>query len=342
MKALNYRLCRFALAATLFASLCVFPFLLPDYRVFQLTLVLIYAIAIIGLNLLTGDSGQVSLGHGAFVAIGAYVTAVMVSQDWANAYASLPIAALFSFLIGICMGFPALRLAGHYLALATYALALAVPQLLRFRGLEPWTGGVQGIVLSKLDPPWAIELFGRNLSADGWLYLVCLALLAAAMWLALNLVRGRVGRALLAIREHPAAATAMGVNLASLKTLVFGVSAAYTGLAGGLSALVVAFVSPDSFTVFLSITLLVGAVVGGLGSIWATLAGAVFVQFVPNLAESLSQSAPWAVYGVILIALMFFFPGGLAGFVTKLRQRRRAAGHALSFRQPDSTGDKDA
>jgi branched-chain amino acid transport system permease protein len=216
------------------------------------------------------------------------------------------------------MGFPALRLGGHYLALATLALALATPQLLKYKKIERWTGGVQGINLAKPEAPFTFDLFGSPFNEDRWLYFVCLAITCVMFVLAWNLLRGRVGRALIAIRDHPVAAAAMGINLPVYKSLAFGVSAAYTGAAGAMSAWVVAFVAPDSFSSFLSITFLVGLVVGGLASIPGAFFGAIFIQFVPNIADQISKSAPWAIYGVFLIAFMYFMPGGVAGLVRKL------------------------
>jgi branched-chain amino acid transport system permease protein len=142
--------------------------------------------------------------------------------------------------------------------------------------------------------------------------------------IAWNLLRGRIGRALIAIRDHPIAATAMGINLPVFKSTVFGVSAAFTGVAGALGAIVVAFVSPDSFTVFLSITFLVGVVVGGLATIPGAIFGAIFIQFVPNVAEEISQDAPWAIYGVFLILLMYLMPGGAMGLWRALFRKRGA------------------
>jgi branched-chain amino acid transport system permease protein len=305
--------------AALLVAACLLPFLMKNYRVFQLNLVLVYAIAILGLNLLTGFNGQISLGHGAFFAVGAYVAAVLMDRAILPYWATLPVAGIVCFVLGVLMGFPALRLGGHHLAVATLALALAVPQLLKFRLLEPFTGGVQGIVLSKPDPPFAFELFGQPLNSDRWLYLFTLAVTIGVFLLGRNLVRGRIGRALIAIRDQPIAATAMGIDLPRIKTTTFGISAAFTGVAGALSATVVGFVSPDSFTVSLSIILLVGVVVGGLASIGGALFGAVFIQFVPNIADSVSKSAPAAVYGVLLILLMYLMPTGVAGLMRRLR-----------------------
>ena len=299
------------------------PFALGNYHVFQVTLVLVYAIALLGLNMLTGFNGQISLGHGAFYAIGAYTAAILMDKTGMPYWATIPIAGAVCGIAGFLFGLPALRLEGLYLALATFALGVAMPQILKHKSIEGWTGGAQGIVIVKPDPPaWA------PVSQDQWLYFFTLAWVIVAFVLGWNLLRGRIGRAMVAIRDQPIAAQAMGVNTALVKSMTFGVSALYTGVAGALGAIAIQFVAPDSFTIFLSITLLVGVVVGGLASISGAFFGAVFIQFVPNIADKLSKAAPWAIYGVILIAFMYLMPMGVAGFVRLVRAkwpRRRAA-----------------
>jgi branched-chain amino acid transport system permease protein len=282
------------------------PFLLSGFRLYQFTQVFVYAIALLGLNMLTGYNGQISLGHSAFYALGAYTTAIMIDQ-WAIGYLwTLPVAAVICLVAGFLFGLPALRLEGLYLALATFALALAIPQILKY--FEHWTGGSQGIVLSKPNAP-----FGLKLTPDQWLYLLTLAVMLLLFGLARNLLASRTGRAIVAIRDNPIAAQAMGINTALYKSLTFGVSAAYTGVAGALSALVVAFVAPDTFNVFLSLTFLVGIVVGGLASVAGPIFGALFIQFLPNWAQEISKAAPWAIYGVFLILFMYVMPRGIAG-----------------------------
>ena len=315
-------------SALLLVALLVLPFLVKNYRVFQFNLVIVYAVAILGLNILTGFNGQISLGHGAFYAFGAYAAAVLMDKLGVPYWATLPFAFAFCFGLGFLLGFPALRLAGHYLALATFALALAVPQLLKYKKIEGMTGGVQGIVLTKPEAPFSFSFLGQPLSADRWLYFFSLAVAALMFLLAWNLLRGRVGRALIAVRDHPIAATAMGINLPLFKSLTFGVSAGFTGLAGALGGIVVAFVSPDSFTVNLSIFLLVGVVVGGLASIPGAIFGGMFIQYVPNIADEISKSAPAAIYGVLLIGMMYLMPSGIMGGLKQLWLRlcRRTAG----------------
>jgi branched-chain amino acid transport system permease protein len=302
---------------------CALPFVLSNFRLFQFTQVYIYAIAILGLNMLTGYNGQFSLGHGAFYAIGAYVSAIMMDQ-WGIPYGwTLPVAGVLCLVVGFLFGLPALRLEGLYLALATFSLALAVPQILKY--FEHWTGGSQGLVLSKPAAP-----FGLPLNPDQWLYFLTLGVLIVLFWLGANLLRGRVGRAIVAIRDHGIAAEAMGINSSLYKSLTFGVSAAYTGVAGALSASVIAYVAPDSFNAFLSITLLIGSVIGGMASISGAIFGAFFIQFVPNWAQDISKAAPWAIFGVFLIVFMYVMPFGIAGAIRLLWIRTRGARVELS------------
>jgi branched-chain amino acid transport system permease protein len=325
-------------AAAGLAALLLLPFLVRNYRVFQFNLVLVYAIAILGLNILTGYNGQISLGHGAFYAIGAYAAAILMERFGLPYWATWPLAGGLCFGFGFLMGFPALRLGGPYLAVATLGLALAVPQLLKYRLLEPWTGGVQGIVLNKPEPPFTFRLLGQPFNADRWLFFVSLAVTGLMFLLAWNLLRGRAGRALVAIRDQPIAASAMGINLALFKTTSFGISAAFTGVAGALGASVVAFVSPDSFGTALSIFLLVGMVVGGLASIGGALFGALFIQFVPNLADDLSKSAPAALYGVLLIVLMYLMPTGVMGLLRSLVSRHARGTAQAAAAAPKTPG----
>jgi branched-chain amino acid transport system permease protein len=316
---------RWAGLAVLIGAAILLPALpfVSDYRIFQLTLALVYAIALLGLNMLTGYNGQISLGHGAFYAIGAYTAAILMDKFDVPYWATLPIAAMSCFAFGFLFGLPALRLEGHYLALATFGLAIATPQLLKYKHLEEWTGGVQGIVIIKPSAP-----FDLPMSDDRWLYYVVLFVVILMFTFAWNLLRGRTGRAIVAIRDNHTAAVAMGVNTAMYKSLTMGVSALYTGVAGALGAIVVQFVAPDSFSIFLSITMLVGVVVGGLASISGAIFGGIFVQFIPNIAEQISKAAPWAIYGIFLIGFMYLMPQGIAGFVRGLfyRWRMRSTG----------------
>ncbi len=296
--------------AVLLLAICALPFLVTNYHTFQLTMVLVYAIALLGLNILTGYNGQISLGHGAFYAIGAYVAAILMDKWGVPYWATVPVAGAVCLAAGFLFGLPALRLEGLYLALATFALGVSMPQLLKYKHLEYWTGGVQGIVIMKPDPP-----FGLPINQDQWLYYFTLAVALVMFVLGWNLLRGRVGRSLIAIRDQPIAAEAMGVNNSLYKSLAFGVSAMYTGVAGALGAIAVQFVAPDSFNIFLSITFLVGIVIGGLASIPGAIYGAIFIQFVPNIADQISKAAPWAIYGVFMIGFMYLMPVGVAGAI---------------------------
>ncbi len=308
--------------AVLLVAACALPFLVSNYRTFQFTLVMIYAIALLGLNILTGFNGQISLGHGAFYAIGAYCTAILIDQAGMPYWATLPISGAVCLLVGFLFGLPALRLEGLYLALATFALGVSLPQLLKYHHFEKWTGGVQGIVIAKPNAP-----FDLPLKPDQWLYFFTLAVMLIMFAFAWNLLRGRVGRALMAIRDQHIAAEAMGVNNAIYKSLAFGVSAMYTGVAGALSAIAIQFVAPDSFNIFLSITLLIGIVIGGLASISGAIYGALFIQFVPNIADDISKAATWAIFGLFLIAFVYVMPAGVAGAIrmglARLRRKRQ-------------------
>jgi branched-chain amino acid transport system permease protein len=322
---------RFGGAASIgvLVALMMLPFWMSDYRVFQATLVIVSAIALLGLNLLTGYGGQISLGHGALYGIGAYTAAILI-QKWGLPYGlAIAGAACVCFVVGFLFGLPALRLEGMYLALATFALAAALPQVLKYKGIEGFTGGVQGITLSKPQPP-----FGLATSADHWLYFMCLAIALILFACVRNLMRGQTGRAIIAIRDSPVAASSCGINIAMYKTITFAISAMYAGIAGALSALTVQFVSPDSFPLFLSLSLLVGIVVGGLASISGAVFGALFIQFVPNIAEEISKAAPWAIYGLVLIVVVHLMPWGIAGLLSRLSSRYSALSFFDRLTQP--------
>ena len=292
------------------------PFFLEGFVTYQITMAAIYAIAIVGLNLLVGYSGQFSLGHSAFFAIGAYTVAILTVQWGVPIALAVPAAGLAGFVSGSLFGWPALRLERVYLALATYGLAVAVPQTLKSSHLERWTGGVQGIYLDRpAVPGWL------GLTDDQAWYYVAIACLVVALWSASNLVCGRVGRAVGAVREQPIAARAMGVNLPIYKTLMFGVSAGYTAMAGGLAALMADYIAPDSFTLGLSFLLLIGVVVGGIRSIGGAVVGGLFVQFLPSLAGVASKGLAFPALGLLLILLVVAMPNGAAGVWRQLLGR---------------------
>lgn len=284
------------------------PFLVPDFAMFQLTLVMVYAIAVLGLNILTGFTGQFSLGHSAFFAVGAY-TAAIVMEQWDVSYVLTPIiAGAICCALGYLIGIPASRLEGTYLAVATFALAIAMPKILKLSLLEKYTGGVQGIFVASPSSPDFLPL-----SDSQWLYAFVLCWLLLFFLLARNLLDSRSGRAMLAIRENAIAAKAMGINTVQFKATAFAISAFYTGAAGALGALTVQFIAPESYTLIFSIALLVGLVTGGVGSIAGCLFGAAFILYVPNFADQISKSLSSAIYAVILLGLVFLMPEGVAG-----------------------------
>ncbi|QLY31755.1 branched-chain amino acid ABC transporter permease [Nocardia huaxiensis] len=301
-------------AVVLVALACYLPFQLAPFHTFQLSMALVYAVALVGLNLLVGQTGQISLGHGAFLAVGAYTTAVLMDR-WDTPYlATLPVAAAVTFVLGFALGIPALRLKGLYLALVTLAIAIfLVPLLKRFESL---TGGSMGLTVAKIAPPeWS------GLAEDQWLYFLALGVAVVSFLIIAGVRKSRVGRALNAIRDNETAAEVMGVRPAHYKTLAFAWSAMLAGLAGCVYTWVIAYVSPDSFATGLSITLLAGLVVGGLGSLWGPLLGGFFVMYVPGLAQDVNQAAPGVVFGLVIIAVMYLAPTGLAGLTGRVARR---------------------
>jgi branched-chain amino acid transport system permease protein len=287
------------------AVLLLVPLVVKNFIIFQMTMLLIYGVAVLALNILTGGSGQFSLGQSAFYAIGAYTSAILMETFNVNYALTLPIAGIICFGAGFLFGQPALRLSGVYLALATFALATAMPQLLKLGYFEKWTGGVQGLVVEKPDAP-----FGLPMGQDMWLYYFTLVITIAIYVASINLLRSRSGRAFMAIRDNEIAASSMGVNVALYKTLAFGVSAGITGVAGALGAIAVQFVAPDSYTITLAISLFLGMVVGGVGWLPGSFVGSAFIIFVPNIAESVSKGLSGAVFGVLLFLVIFLVPHG--------------------------------
>jgi branched-chain amino acid transport system permease protein len=285
--------------------LIVVPIFMKNFFVFQLTIIVIYAIAILSLNILTGASGQVSLGHSAFFAVGAYACGIMMEHANIPYPIAIPIAGVICFIVGFLFGFPALRLKGVYLALATFALAVAAPPLFKLGTFEHWTGGVQGLLITKPEPP-----FGLKISQDRYLYYMTLTVAIIIYLLAVNLLKSRSGRALMAIRDNEIAASSMGVDLALYKTLAFGISAGFTGIAGALGAITVAYVAPDAYTFNFAIALFLGMVIGGVGWLPGSLAGAAFIVLVPNVAEEISKGLSYAVFGVFIFAVIFLLPNG--------------------------------
>jgi branched-chain amino acid transport system permease protein len=297
------------------AILIIAPLFVKNFIIFQLTMLLIYALAVLALNILTGGSGQFSLGQSAFYAVGAYTSAILMEHAGVNYALTLPVSGIVCFAFGFLFGQPALRLSGVYLALATFALATAMPQLLKLGYFEQWTGGVQGLVVTKPDAPSFVSSIaswfsGKPMSQDMWLYYFTLAVAIGIYIASVNLLKSRSGRAFMAIRDNEIAASAMGIDVAMYKTLAFGVSAGITGVAGGLGAIAVQFVAPDGYTVTLAISLFLGMVVGGVGWLPGSIVGSAFIIFVPNIAEGISKGLSGAVFGVLLFLVIFLVPHG--------------------------------
>jgi branched-chain amino acid transport system permease protein len=295
---------------------------LSPFRDFQLAQVAVYLVAVAGLTMLIGLSGQLSLGHGAFMAIGAYFTAlVTVHLGW-PLWAVLPASAVVTAAAGAVVGVAAARLRGPYLAGATLMLAVALPSLAnRFQGL---LGGDQGLSVPVTVP---VSL-GAAFPLTRWQAWICTAAALITLVLLANLARSRLGRSWRAIRDDEVAAALAGLPVARLRVLAFIVSAACAGLAGAMLAITTSLVSPGSFTLSLSISLLTGAVIGGLGSLAGALWGSLLIVLVPTyitnvatgqgLSSSVAANIPIAVYGVVLIVVMLVFPGGIQGGLRRL------------------------
>jgi len=304
---------RIALVCVVALVAVLVPFMFGPYRVGQFTLVLIYAVAALGLNLLVGYNGQISLGHGAFFALGAYTGALLIEKADVPYLATLPAAGALCFVAGYLFGVPALRLRGLYLALVTLGLAIATPQLIkRFDGL---TEGTQGLTVEQpVAPAWT------GLADDQFLYLLSLAAAAIMFLAAWNLMRGPIGRSVKAVRDGEIPASTIGVDLAATKTRVFALSAAYAGVAGALYVLALGFVAPEAFTLTLSFAFLAAIVVGGLATISGALLGALFIEFVPVYASDVNDALTGVIYGGVLIAFMWVLPEGAAGLPRRLRE----------------------
>jgi branched-chain amino acid transport system permease protein len=292
-----------------------------------LTDAIILAIAITGLNLITGYTGQISIGHSAFFAVGAYTSAILIdTHGWSPGW-TFPISALVCFVLGFLVGLPALRLKGLYLALVTLGLAVAVPALLKYKYLVEYTGGALGIKdLRYLPPDWTP--FNGRADVHKWIFWLTLFIFLLCSLVASNLVRSRIGRAMVAIRDNETAAAVMGVDRSITKTVVFGLSAAMTGLAGSLFALKLTLVDPliPLFTILGSITFLVAMVIGGAASTWGPLVGALFFTYVNDFARSQGEERGidglgGVIFGVLLILLARFAPFGVVGLLRKFRAK---------------------
>ena len=290
------------------------PWLFPEYWLAQLTFVLIYAIVALGLMLLAGFTGQFSIGHAAFLGVGAYTQAVLTNMGWPFPIA-LVCAALLSALCGVIVGLPALRVKGIYLGIATLSFGFIVEEA--FARWEKVTGGNAGIHIK------APDMFGWKLSSGNEFYFLCLVITVVCTLGILNLLRSPTGRAFVAIRDSEISAQSMGIHLARYKTLSFALSAALAGIGGALYAHKLQFISPDQFNIVQSIDLLLMVVIGGLGSVHGAFLGAIFLISMPQLIAMTKDYLPEAigqapglqgvVYGVVLVAFVLFEPQGLYG-----------------------------
>jgi branched-chain amino acid transport system permease protein len=313
-----------AVAAAVLFAYAFAPRLVSDFHSRDLAEAGIFFIAIVGLNLLTGYTGQISLGHGALMAVGGYTTAALVGHEhWRDVW-TIPLAGLAAGIVGFLIGLPALRLSGLYLALATFAFAVAMPSLLKkFSGL---TGGGEGLRLLEDAPlqvtgiSGTVTIFGHSMTQNHFLYYLAWGIGLVGFVVAWLLVRGRVGRTLRAVRDSEVAAASAGINLAKAKTLSFALSGVYAGVAGSLLAIQNEIVNPLSFTFLLSILILVGTVVGGLGSLPGMVLGAFFVVYLPDLSTRLSTApgVPDFVYGAAIIVVMILLPTGAGGLLRRV------------------------
>ena len=306
---------RLALVGVAIVALALLPIPLTEFRTVQLATVGAYFIAILGLDVLTGHSGQISLGHGAFMAVGAYTTAILMANHGLRDLWTIPIAAAVAGGIGLLAGVPALRLSGLYLALATFGIAIALPTVLK--KFDHFTGGSTGITLfgkpTQTGHGVGVKILGKQLTNNEWLYALTWTVAVLLFFVAWWLLSSRFGRSLRAVRDSELAAVASGVNRSAYKVAAFGVSAAYAGVAGSLLAINVAYVSPDTFPIQLSLYLLVGAVVGFFGSIWGAILGALLIQFLPDIVRLLGantkQGGPTTFFfGLVLVVLMLVLP----------------------------------
>ncbi|MFL5967031.1 MAG: branched-chain amino acid ABC transporter permease [Gaiellaceae bacterium] len=321
---------KLVLEALAFVALAVIVWLVPhhvsDFHARELASVGIYFIALLGLAILTGYSGQISLGHGAFMAIGGYTTAILSVDHGVRDLWTIPIAGVVAGVAGLLVGIPALRLSGVYLALVTFGIAVAFPQLLK--KYEHLTGGTTGKILTL---PRA-EL-GVHTTPNRWLYYLAWTIALVLLAVAWALVRGRPGRTMQAVRDSEVAASSSGVSIAVVKTLAFGVSAFYAGVAGALYAISVFYVNPETFPILLSVWLLVGLAVGGLGSLAGLIGGAALVYYLQNHADAVARWAnhlpglavdpkqpgiPSIVFGAVLIIVMLVLPTGIGGLLRRV------------------------
>ena len=295
-----------------FVAAAALSFCFPDFVVFRFTQAVIWSIALMGLVILCGISGQFSFAQSALFSIGGYGAAILTAQTPLSPYAGLALALFLGFVSGYGVGLVAGRHNLWTQALITYAFAIAFPQFLRWRPIEQWTGGVQGLYLDFPTPPTSL------LSNDRWAFLMALAILAAGTWLAHNLIHSRSGRALRASRDHDLAAAAQGIRVPQARATASGIAGAYLAVAGCLSAWQFGFVGPTSYNFALSVQMLFGLVIGGMHSLGGAILGGLFLQFFPDVTAGLGKGFSALLYGVLLIAAMVAMPTGVAGALARL------------------------
>lgn len=295
-----------------FVAAAALSFCLPDFIVFRFTQAVIWSIALVGLVMLCGVSGQFSFAQAALFGIGGYGAAILGTHTPLSTYWGMVLAPILGFTAGYGLG----RVAGpHSLwtqALVTYAFAIAFPQLLRWRPIEHWTGGVQGLYLDFPTPPL------DALSNDRWAFLMALSLLAVGLWLAHNLIGSRAGRAMKAARDQDLAAATQGIRVGQVCAMASGIAGAYLALAGCLSAYQFGFVGPMAYNFALSVQMLFGLVVGGMYSLSGAILGGLFLQFFPDVTAGLGKGLSALLYAVLLIAAMVAMPDGVAGALSRL------------------------
>lgn len=291
------------------------PLLLSRYWVFILNLFAVYALVSIGLNLVMGYTGQISAGHAGFLALGAYFTAILATKfAWLPCIFVLLLAGLFTGIIGFLLGIPILRLKGFYIAMVTLAFGIVVSEvILQWSSL---THGDDGFRV-----PRAV-LFGWVFDSDKKLFYLVQPITIGMTLMAFNIVRTRVGRAFLAVRQSEVAAQIMGIHLARYKTAAFAVSAFFTGVGGGLFSYVITHISPDSFNLGVSIDFIAMIVIGGMGSIPGSIIGAVILTGIQQLLGGLPE-VQMLIFGMALIIFMIFMPRGISGMIRDWRGRLR-------------------
>lgn len=289
------------------------PLLLGKYSIFLLSLLAIYSLVSLGLNLLMGYTGQIAAGHAGFLALGAYFTAIIGDNlQWMPCPVILLTAGIFTGIIGFLLGIPILRLKGFYIAMATLAFGVVVSEvILQWSSL---TGGDNGFSV-----PTA-RIAGFAFDTDLKLYYMIIPITIAMTMLARNLVKGYIGRAFIALRESEIAAQTVGIDLARYKTISFAISAFYTGVAGGLFAYLITFLSPDAFSIELSIDFIAMIVIGGLGSIAGSIIGAVILTGMEQILAGLLDLQV-LIFGISLIVFMIFMPKGISGMIAGLKER---------------------